>query len=56
MNFDAKSFLRTLPENPGVYRMIGAEEEVLYVGKAKNLTSGGYLAISRRTIQVRALR
>lgn len=35
--FDAKAFLRTVPEGPGVYRMIGAEERVLYVGKAKNL-------------------
>lgn len=37
MSFDARSFLRTLSEHPGVYRMIGADEEVLYVGKAKNL-------------------
>ncbi|MEC5388244.1 excinuclease ABC subunit UvrC [Uliginosibacterium sp. H3] len=35
--FDAGSFLPTLPESPGVYRMIGAADEVLYVGKAKNL-------------------
>ncbi len=35
--FDAKTFLRNVPEDPGVYRMIGAEERVLYVGKAKNL-------------------
>lgn len=35
--FDAKSFLRTVPEEPGVYRMIGEGERVLYVGKAKNL-------------------
>ena len=35
--FDAKAFLKTVPEEPGVYRMIGAEERVLYVGKAKNL-------------------
>ncbi|GAA5168207.1 excinuclease ABC subunit UvrC [Viridibacterium curvum] len=35
--FDAKSFLRGLPESPGVYRMIGADDEVLYVGKAKLL-------------------
>lgn len=35
--FDFKPFLRSLTESPGVYRMIGADEEVLYVGKAKNL-------------------
>ncbi len=37
MSFDAKAFLPTVPEDPGVYRMIGSEDEVLYVGKAKNL-------------------
>ncbi len=36
-DFDAKAFLKTVPEKPGVYRMIGADEKVLYVGKAKNL-------------------
>jgi excinuclease ABC subunit C len=35
--FDARAFLKTLTEEPGVYRMIGADEQVLYVGKAKNL-------------------
>ncbi|HMV53992.1 MAG TPA: excinuclease ABC subunit UvrC [Rhodocyclaceae bacterium] len=35
--FDSKAFLANCPEHPGVYRMIGAEDEVLYVGKAKNL-------------------
>jgi excinuclease ABC subunit C len=35
--FDAKSFLRTLTEGPGVYRMLNADGEVMYVGKAKNL-------------------
>ena len=35
--FDAKTFLTGVPEEPGVYRMIGAEDQVLYVGKAKNL-------------------
>ena len=35
--FDAKSFLKTLPSRPGVYRMFDAEGQALYVGKAKNL-------------------
>lgn len=35
--FDHKSFIESLTTRPGVYRMIDAEEQVLYVGKAKNL-------------------
>ncbi len=35
--FDAKSLLATLTDLPGVYRMIAADDRVLYVGKAKNL-------------------
>lgn len=35
--FDHKSFLRNAPSDPGVYRMIGEGDQVLYVGKAKNL-------------------
>src|SRR5256885_877174 len=35
--FDAQALLATLPGLPGVYRMIGAEGEALYVGKAGDL-------------------
>jgi excinuclease ABC subunit C len=35
--FDARGFLATLTEAPGVYRMLAADRAVLYVGKAKNL-------------------
>ena len=30
-------YLKTLPDAPGVYRMLGASGDVLYVGKAKSL-------------------
>ena len=36
-SFDAERFLGTLTTRPGVYRMIGDDDEVLYVGKASNL-------------------
>jgi len=35
--FDIKAFLANLTERPGVYRMINLSDEVIYVGKAKNL-------------------
>ena len=34
-----KSYLKNLGSNPGVYRMLDKDENVLYVGKAKNLTN-----------------
>lgn len=35
--FDPFAVVANLPDRPGVYRMIGPEDEVLYVGKARNL-------------------
>src|SRR5215472_10054664 len=31
------AYLKTLPDSPGVYRMLDGKGDVLYVGKAKNL-------------------
>ncbi len=35
--FDSAAFVAKLPSRPGVYRMLGASGEVLYVGKAGDL-------------------
>ncbi|MGH8530253.1 MAG: excinuclease ABC subunit UvrC [Nevskiales bacterium] len=35
--FDSRAFLQQVTERPGVYRMFGARDEILYVGKARNL-------------------
>ncbi len=55
--FDAKSFLRNLTSGPGVYRMLGSDGEVLYVGKARNLKNrvSSYFRSSGLAPKTRAL-
>ncbi len=55
--FDAKAFLKSLPGNPGVYRMLNANSEVLYVGKARNLKKrvSGYFRDSGLSDKTQAL-
>src|SRR5579862_7341230 len=36
-DFDHKAYIASLPKRPGVYRMYGTGQELLYVGKARSL-------------------
>ena len=55
--FDAKAFLKTLSSRPGVYRMLNATGEVIYVGKARDLRKrvSSYFSRSITTPKTRAL-
>ena len=37
VTFDSASFLKTVTNKPGVYRMLDVKDQVIYVGKAKKL-------------------
>jgi len=56
-DFDHKTLLQSLTTRPGVYQMYGAEGELLYVGKAKNLKNrvGSYFRASGLTEKTMAL-
>jgi excinuclease ABC subunit C len=55
--FDARGYVENLPARPGVYRMLDAHGEILYVGKARNLKSrvGSYFQPSNVHPKVQAL-
>ena len=55
--FDARAFARNLTSGPGVYRMIDAQGEVIYVGKARNLKNrvSSYFGRSEQSAKTRAL-
>src|SRR5262250_274876 len=55
--FNAREYIAALPKRPGVYRMFGAEHELLYVGKARSLKDrvGTYFAASNVDPKVQAL-
>ena len=50
-DFDLKSFLKNLTTGPGVYRMLGEDDKILYVGKARNLQRrvGSYFLRTQQT-------
>ena len=56
-SFDAKEFLKTLTSRPGIYRMLGCDKGVLYVGKAGNLKKrvSSYFRKSGLSARIRAL-
>ena len=55
--FDHKEYIAALPRRPGVYRMFGADRELLYVGKARSLKDrvGTYFAAGNVNPKVQAL-
>jgi excinuclease ABC subunit C len=55
--FDIKAFLAHLTERPGVYQMINAADEVIYVGKAKNLKRrvSSYFVKQQQPIKTQAM-
>ncbi len=55
--FDGKEFVRTLTTSPGVYRMLDAHGELLYVGKAGSLKKrvGSYFLKPRMEPRIAAM-
>ena len=56
-HFDARAYVATLPARPGIYRMLAADGEILYVGKARSLKSrvGSYFRPDQLQPRVQSL-
>jgi excinuclease ABC subunit C len=56
-NFDSTAFLRGVPHSPGVYQMLGGNDEVLYIGKARDLRArlGSYFRSSGQSPKTAAM-
>ena len=52
-DFDPREFVRTLTRRPGVYRMLAASGEILYVGKARDLRRRVGSYFSRRALDAK---
>ncbi len=52
-----RNYIRVLPQSPGVYRMINEKEEVLYIGKAKNLRKrvASYINLKRQSVRIKRM-
>jgi excinuclease ABC subunit C len=55
--FDARTFVKRLPDRPGVYRMLDADGKIVYVGKARSLKArvGSYFRADQLQPKVQAL-
>ena len=51
-----KDKIPLLPKNPGVYRMLSAKKEILYIGKAKNIPSRLKSYVSDNNLAIRTER
>ncbi len=56
LKFDPKHFVKTLPQDPGVYRMLDENEKYLYVGKAKNIKKRVSTYFSKKLASARIAR
>lgn len=57
LQFDAREFLQTLTQQPGVYRMLNDQAALLYVGKAKSLKKrvSSYFNNTRNSPRIQAM-